>query len=124
MTFKLLKILILILAISQFATLEEAPEEKPEGEEGEENPEGEEETEEAAPTCNQELLNSYGLLGLPNKEEMQMDICSDVNESCCQLEDQLAIYEMLTKGDEMSLMEERFAYHEQVSLFNKRFTTT
>jgi hypothetical protein len=118
MTFKILGIsLILLLTLSQTFKAEEVVEETetPEGEKGEKK-EGEEqeEEEEEEVTCNQELLNSYGLLGIKDKEEMQMDICTDVKESCCQLEDQLAIYDTLTKGEELKLLNERFAYHKKV----------
>ena len=126
MTFKFLRIiLILLLALTHFTITEETPEEAPEtdasGEGAPEEGATEEEAVEEQPTCNEELLNSYGLLGMKFKEPMEMDICSNVEDSCCQLEDQLAIYDELTKGDELKLMEERFAYHKKVIRFENRF---
>lgn len=123
MTFKILRIsLILLLAFTQTTFTEESPEEAPEGDtpEGEAGEAGgddsaEEEAAEEQPTCNEELLNSYGLLGMKFKEEMEMHICSNVKQSCCQLEDQLAIYDELTKGEELTLLNERLEYHKKVT---------
>ena len=123
MRFKILRLSLFLLIIFNFTSTEEVVEENQEEEgkiEGEETEEdkaekGEkEEAEEEAPTCNEELLNSYGLMGKKFKEPMEMHICTGVKESCCKLEDQLAIYDQLTKGEELPLMEERFKYHRKV----------
>jgi hypothetical protein len=122
MTFKIFHLTLLLLTITQTTFTEEvieeaAPAENTEGEgteSGEVKEEGGEEEEEEETTCNQELLNSYGLLGIQNKEDMQMDICTGVTSSCCALEDQLVIYDTLTKGEELKLLDERFEYHKKV----------
>ena len=70
---------LLLLAIFQIRVAEDTEEAAPaaEGEAGEPTEGGEEpeEEEEEPATCNQELLNGYGLLGIKDKEDKQMDIC-------------------------------------------------
>lgn len=109
---------LLLLAIFQIRVAEDTEEAAPaaEGEAGEPTEGGEEpeEEEEEPATCNQELLNGYGLLGIKDKEDMQMDICTGVSTSCCALEDQLAIYDTLTKGEELKNLDQRFEYHKKV----------
>ena len=73
------------------------------------------ENKEPEPNCNQALLNSVGLLGLSNSKEMQMDICSSVKDSCCQLKDQLAIFDYMLASKEMENLAGRLAYHSKVT---------
>ena len=100
---------------------EEVPEgeEKAEGEagEGEEKVDDEEEEEEQGPLCNQSLLNSYNLMGQENPEELKMDICTSVTSSCCQLKDQLVIFDGFKTGGEIEALSERLGYHSRVNLF-------
>jgi hypothetical protein len=113
---------------SEEEVIEETDQED-EAEDTEENAEGDDakpdeavEDEENPPNCNQTLLNSVGLLGVTHSEEMKMDICTSVTDSCCQLEDQLAIFDHFKNSQDLENLNERFNYHKKVICNNKRFT--
>lgn len=43
-------------------------------------------------TCYKDLLTSYNLFGLNSPEEITLEMCPEIKESCCSKEDQLTIY--------------------------------
>lgn len=66
------------------------------------------------PFCNQEITQSIGLMGYKYPKKMFLDMCPLVKQSCCRLEDQLAIYKTWVNAKEEEGLEERFAYHMKI----------
>lgn len=117
---------------------EEKPEETPEEAAGENEAEGtgeeeEEEAEEKAEeaeeggqelTCNKQIVETYGMVGLDVAKPMALDMCESITHSCCQVTDQVKIYENWVEGGEDVDLTERFKYHMRVGFeANLRFIT-
>ena len=146
MNVKLFIILSLLLTFSHVTKsneeTEDAPSEeenKEEKEEGEEKDEGEEaaetgdaeeeEAEEKAEEaeeggqelkCNKQILETYGMVGLEVAKPMMLDMCHSIKQSCCQVTDQLKIYENWIQNGEDEDLSERFKYQMRViNLKNK-----
>jgi hypothetical protein len=98
-------------------------EEKTEEEEGNEEEleaeiEAEEEAEEggAELTCNKQILETYGMVGLDEPRPMALDMCESVKHSCCHATDQLKIYENWMEAGEDADLVERFKYQMRVGI--------
>lgn len=64
--------------------------------------------------CDQDILISYGLEGWKYPVKMDLDMCPTVEHSCCQVKDQLTIYENWAHGKEEKNLHSRFKYHYNV----------
>ena len=137
MSKKILLLLCLLLTFSNkiYANEEEAPAEEAaaeEGEEGEETPaegeveeedeeaeeKGEEDEEEAEEgqemICNKQIVETYGLVGLDVAQPMHLDMCESIKHSCCQVTDQIKIFEnWMDNGEDVDLLD-RMNYHSRV----------
>lgn len=130
---------LLFLTLPRFSKTNEEAEEAPveEGENAEETAEenaeggdaegtGEEEEEEAEEKaeeaeeggkelkCNKQIVETYGMVGLDEAKPMALDMCESITHSCCQVTDQLKIYENWIEGGEDTDLTDRFKYHMRV----------
>lgn len=64
--------------------------------------------------CNKELLNSMGFQSMEWSEEITLDMCPTVVQSCCAVQDQIDIYSYWFQGGEEKQLQDRLAYHKQV----------
>ena len=81
------------------------------GEEGVEGADGEKkpESKPLGAKCKKELLRTFGMEGNLYGEEMTLDMCGDVTNSCCQIKDQLQIYENWETAQIGKKLKERLA---------------
>lgn len=61
--------------------------------------------------CNQDLLISYGLEGVPYAQQQTLDMCKFVENSCCKVSDQLSIYANWETSGEAKNLQDRFKFH-------------
>ena len=61
--------------------------------------------------CKKHLLETYGLSGLRHAEEMKLDMCGAVKNSCCSVPDQLVIYDNWVGAEEGKDLKERLDFH-------------
>ena len=66
-------------------------------------------------SCNRELLRTFNMTGLDTAEEMTLDMCGNVKESCCTLDDQLKIYKGWHSSEEGTRLTLCFA--DQLEIF-------
>ena len=66
--------------------------------------------------CRQNILEAYGLDGLEESKEMEFNMCPDIQESCCEFEDQLIIYDNWIKSNEKKILENHY------KIFTKFYT--
>lgn len=65
----------------------------------------------AAVKCKNHLLETYKLKGLVYAEEMKLDMCPGVKNSCCKIEDQLTIFDNWVREEEGKQLTDRLQYH-------------
>lgn len=91
--------------------------EDPDSDEEEAEAEAEEQAEEGAAEelkCNQAILATYGMVGLESAKPMALDMCESVKHSCCQVTDQLKIFENWVQNGEDEDLGERLKYQSRV----------
>lgn len=135
------KIFFLLCLLLTFSHLTKSNEEEPAeeaAEEGEETPaegegdeeevdaeekgeedeaEAEEEAEEGGEemVCNKAIVETYGMVGLDVAKPMALDMCESVKHSCCQVTDQIKIFENWVDNGEDVDLTDRMHYHSRVS---------
>ena len=64
--------------------------------------------------CDIYLMRSMGFQGHENAKEMKLDMCPDIEKSCCALKDQLLIYKYWMLEGEEAKIDERFKLQREI----------
>ena len=58
--------------------------------------------------CQKNIIESYGLEGLKTSKTLELNMCPEIRESCCEYADQLIIYNNWITSNEKSILEKHY----------------